>query len=119
MTLPSGYSSDVGERGSSLSGGQRQRVAIARTLISNPKLLILDEATSALDYETERHLCDNLINNLKDKTIFFITHRINTIKRANLILLMHEGKIDETGTHEELMEKRGRYYALYQQQEIN
>ncbi len=119
MTLPSGYSSDVGERGSSLSGGQRQRVAIARTLISNPKLLILDEATSALDYETERHLCDNLINNLRDKTIFFITHRINTIKRANLILLMHEGKIDETGTHEELMEKRGRYYALYQQQEIN
>ena len=118
MSLPSGYSSDVGERGSSLSGGQRQRIAIARTLLSNPKLLILDEATSALDYETERHVCDNLLTNF-DKTIFFVTHRINTIKRATMILLMHQGTIDEIGTHEELMKKRGRYYALYQQQEMN
>jgi len=119
MSLPNGYSSDVGERGSSLSGGQRQRIALARTLLSNPKLLILDEATSALDYETERYVCDNLLDNLNNKTIFFVTHRINTIKRADLIVLMHDGKIDERGTHEELMNKKGRYYALYQQQEIN
>ncbi|KGG21887.1 peptidase domain-containing ABC transporter [Prochlorococcus marinus] len=119
MSLPNGYSSDVGERGSSLSGGQRQRIALARTLLSNPKLLILDEATSALDYETERRVCDNLLDNINNKTIFFVTHRINTIRRAEKIILMHQGRIDESGTHEELMNKRGRYYALYQQQEIN
>ncbi|MFM2158015.1 MAG: hypothetical protein RLZZ124_489, partial [Cyanobacteriota bacterium] len=117
MDLPSGYSSDVGERGAGLSGGQRQRLAIARTLISNPKLLVMDEATSALDYDTERRVCDNLRDSLLDCTVFFITHRLSTIRRADLIVMMHQGAIVETGTHDELMALQGRYYALYRQQE--
>jgi len=117
MQLPSGYSTPVGERGASLSGGQRQRIAIARTLLANPKLLVMDEATSALDYETERKVCDNLINALHDCTVFFITHRLSTVRRAERIVVMHQGALVEQGSHDELMEKRGRYYALYRQQE--
>ncbi len=119
MELPSGYSTPVGERGASLSGGQRQRIAIARTLLSNPKLLVMDEATSALDYETERRVCDNLVNALHDCTVFFITHRLSTVRRADVIAVMHQGAIAEMGSHDELMEKRGRYFALYRQQEVS
>ena len=119
MELPAGYSSNVGERGAGLSGGQRQRLALARTLLSQPRLLVLDEATSALDYDTERRVCDNLVDNLKHCTVFFITHRLSTIRRADLIVMMHEGAVVETGTHDELIERRGRYYALYRQQEAN
>ena len=117
MDLPSGYSTPVGERGAALSGGQRQRVAIARTLLSNPKLLVMDEATSALDYETERKVCDNLLENLNDRTVFFITHRLSTIRQADMIVMLHQGAVVEVGTHDELMSHRGRYYALYRQQE--
>jgi ATP-binding cassette, subfamily B, bacterial HlyB/CyaB len=117
MELPSGYSTPVGERGSNLSGGQRQRVAIARTLLSNPKLLVMDEATSALDYETERKVCDNLHERLVDQTVFFITHRLSTIRQADMIVMMHQGAIVEIGTHDDLMKHRGRYFALYRQQE--
>ena len=116
MELPSGYSTPVGERGASLSGGQRQRVAIARTLLSNPKLLVMDEATSALDYETERKVCDNLLENLNDRTVFFITHRLSTIRNADIIVMLDKGAVVELGTHEELMDHRGRYFALYRQQ---
>jgi ATP-binding cassette subfamily B protein len=119
MELPNGYSTAVGERGASLSGGQRQRIAIARTLLSNPRLLVMDEATSALDYDTERQVCDNLKASLKDSTVFFITHRLSTIRRADQIVMMHQGAIVETGTHEELMALKGRYYALYRQQEAS
>ena len=119
MELPAGYSSPVGERGASLSGGQRQRIAIARTLLANPKLLVMDEATSALDYETERKVCDNLIQALHDCTVFFITHRLSTVRRADLIVVMHQGAVVEKGSHEELMDRRGRYYALYRQQEAS
>ena len=98
MNLSSGYSTPVGERGAALSGGQRQRVAIARTLLSNPKLLVMDEATSALDYETERKVCDNLLDNLNDCTVFFITHRLSTIRQANMIVMLHEGAVVEVGT---------------------
>ena len=118
MSLPSGYSTSVGERGSSLSGGQRQRIAIARTILTNPNLLVLDEATSALDYNTENNLCNNLIKNLSDKTVFFITHRLPSVVNADLILLMHKGKIDEMGTHDELMKLKGRYYGLISKQGI-
>ena len=119
MELPAGYSSNVGERGAGLSGGQRQRLALARTLLSQPRLLVLDEATSALDYDTERRVCDNLLDNLNHCTVFFITHRLSTIRRADLIVMLHEGAVVETGTHDELMERRGRYYALYRQQEVS
>ena len=119
MELPAGYSTPVGERGASLSGGERQRIAIARTLLANPKLLVMDEATSALDYETERKVCDNLIQTLHDCTVFFITHRLSTVRRADLIVVMHQGAVVEKGTHDELMNRRGRYYALYRQQEAS
>jgi ATP-binding cassette subfamily B protein len=117
MELPAGYSSDVGERGANLSGGQRQRLALARTLLSKPRLLVLDEATSALDYDTERRVCNNLLDNLQHCTVFFITHRLSTIRRADRIVMLHDGAIAEVGTHDELIERRGRYYALYRQQE--
>ena len=116
MNLPNGYSTEVGERGSSLSGGQRQRIAIARTLLNKPNILILDEATSALDYNTEKKLCDNLINNLKNNTVFFITHRLATIKNSDLIIVMHDGRLDEMGSYKKLMTNKGRYYALESQQ---
>ena len=119
MGLPSGYSTDVGERGAGLSGGQRQRIAIARTLLSSPKLLVMDEATSALDYDTEKRVCDNLRSSLRDCTVFFITHRLSTIRIADVIVMMHQGSIAEIGTHVELMQMKGRYYALYRQQEAS
>jgi ATP-binding cassette subfamily B protein len=117
MELPGGYSASVGERGANLSGGQRQRLALARTLLSRPRLLVLDEATSALDYDTERRVCDNLLDNLQHCTVFFITHRLSTIRRADRIVMLHEGALVEQGTHDALIEQRGRYYALYRQQE--
>ncbi|HEY9846934.1 MAG TPA: peptidase domain-containing ABC transporter, partial [Candidatus Caenarcaniphilales bacterium] len=117
MGLPNGYNTKVGERGSGLSGGQRQRIAIARTVLQNPRLLILDEATSALDYQAERQVCLNLAETFADRTVFFITHRLSTIKQADVILMMDQGAIVEQGTHADLMELKGSYYCLYQQQE--
>ena len=119
MDLPLGYSTNVGERGASLSGGQKQRLAIARTLISKPRLMIMDEATSALDYETESNVCENLRQTCKGLTVFFITHRLSTIKNADRVIMMHKGNISEIGKHEELIERKGRYFALYKQQESN
>jgi len=116
MDLPLGYNTRVGERGASLSGGQRQRVAIARTILHNPRLLILDEATSALDYDTEKQVCNNLKIWAKGRTVFFITHRLSTIQDSDTILVMDRGAAVEQGTHADLMELRGRYYTLYQQQ---
>jgi ATP-binding cassette, subfamily B, bacterial HlyB/CyaB len=115
MALPNGYSTSVGERGSSLSGGQRQRIAIARTVLQDPHLLILDEATSALDYNAERQVCLNLMQALKGRTVFFITHRLTTIRNADLILMMDQGRIIEQGTYEALMAMRGAFYCLEQQ----
>ena len=117
MEMPAGYSSDVGERGAGLSGGQRQRIALARTLLLQPRLLVLDEATSALDYDTERRVFRNLLESLNNCTVFFITHRLSTIKRADRIVMMHQGAVSEVGTHDDLMALKGRYYALFLQQE--
>jgi ATP-binding cassette, subfamily B, bacterial HlyB/CyaB len=117
MSLPNGYNTRVGERGSNLSGGQKQRIAIARTILQRPRLLILDEATSALDYDTERQVCRNLVNNFRGITIFCITHRLRTVQAADQILVMDRGMVAEVGTHEELTAKRGIYYCLSNDQE--
>jgi ATP-binding cassette subfamily B protein len=117
MKLPDGYSSSIGERATTLSGGQRQRIAIARTILGNPKLLIMDEATSALDYKTEKNVCENLSKSLNKQTVFFITHRLATIKDADLIVLMDKGNIAEIGNHDFLINKKGKYFDLYTQQE--
>ncbi|WP_244276211.1 peptidase domain-containing ABC transporter [Synechococcus sp. N19] len=119
MELPQGYASSVGERGSGLSGGQRQRIAIARAVLQRPNLLILDEATSALDYLTERQVCLNLKKAFEGSTVFFITHRLSTIRSADRILMMDAGALVEEGTHQELIQQQGRYYALYSQQEAD
>jgi subfamily B ATP-binding cassette protein HlyB/CyaB len=117
MGLPAGYNTVVGERGGSLSGGQKQRIAIARTVLQNPKLLILDEATSALDYHSERQVCNNLAEAFKGRTVFFITHRLTTVRNADVIIMMDQGSVVEQGSHDELMALKGRYYCLFQQQE--
>ncbi|MBR8837904.1 MAG: peptidase domain-containing ABC transporter [Stigonema ocellatum SAG 48.90 = DSM 106950] len=118
MSLPNGYNTRVGERGASLSGGQRQRIAIARSVLQRPKLLVLDEATSALDYPTERQVCLNLAKAFKGNTVFFITHRLNTIKNADMIVVMDGGKVIEQGSHDEMMALKGHYYYLYNQQDV-
>ena len=117
MDLPDGYNTKISEKGSNLSGGQRQRLSIARTILSEPRLLVMDEATSALDFQTEAAVCNNLRHELKGRTVFFITHRLGTIRQADSIVLMHQGRLIESGTHDELMDSKGRYYALYRQQE--
>tara|TARA_B100001989_G_scaffold229904_1_gene187600 strand:+ start:7383 stop:10358 length:2976 start_codon:yes stop_codon:yes gene_type:complete len=116
-----GYSSSVGERGSNLSGGQRQRIAIARMTLMQPNLLILDEATSALDIDTEIKVIQNLRNNFKGKTVFFISHRLSSLTFCDQILVLHQGVLEEKGTHRELINLNGRYAELYRQQglEIN
>ena len=116
MSLPSGYASSVGERGGALSGGQRQRIAIARTVLQNPRLLIMDEATSALDYQTERLVSLNLMEYFRGKTVLFITHRLNSVVHSDKIIMMHQGQVDEVGTHDQLMQLQGRYFALFGQQ---
>ena len=117
MELSDGYNTKLSEKGSNLSGGQRQRLAIARTLLQEPNMLVMDEATSALDYQTESMVCQNLRDHLQGRTVFFITHRLGTIRNADRIVLMHQGRLVEQGSHAELMELRSRYYALYRQQE--
>lgn len=114
--LPQKYNTVVGERGIFLSGGQRQRLAIARAVLVNAPVLILDEATSALDTESERLVQKALGNLMKNKTSIVIAHRLSTIRRANMIVVMERGKIIERGTHEELIERGGRYKRLYELQ---
>jgi ATP-binding cassette subfamily B protein len=117
MTLPNGYASPVGEQGRNLSGGQRQRIALARLVMQSPNLLLLDEATSALDAPTEQRVISNLRQKFHGKTILFATHRLSTVRLADRIYYLENGIIKETGTHIELIEKKGLYYALYLQQE--
>ena len=114
--LPKGYDTEVGERGSSLSGGQRQRIAIARALISNPRILIFDEATSALDYESERIIRDNMAMISRGRTTIVIAHRLSTIRDCDKIVCFDDGRIVEIGTHDELIQKEGYYRNLYNAQ---
>ena len=114
-----GFDAYVGERGVRLSGGQRQRIAIARVILKNAPLLVLDEATSALDYLTERTVCENLRRELSGDTVFFITHRLATIRSADKIMMMENGLLQEIGTHQQLLARKGLYYALYRQQDAS
>ena len=111
-----GYDTVIGDRGSKLSGGQRQRLSIARAILKNPPILILDEATSALDTESERLVQDALENLMKNRTSLVIAHRLSTVRNADLICVFHDGKIVERGTHDELMELKGRYTNLHKMQ---
>ncbi len=117
LELSEGYDTGVGERGTSLSGGQRQRIAIARTLLSNPRILIFDEATSALDYQSERIIQDNLKQICQGRTVFIIAHRLSTVRNADTIIVVEKGRIIEQGSHDQLMKQKGAYQNLYNQQE--
>lgn len=114
--FPEGYDTLVGERGSTLSGGQRQRIAIARALITDPKIIIFDEATSALDYESENIIMQNMDTIKKSRTMFIIAHRLSTVRSCDIIMALDKGQIIEFGTHDELMNKKGYYFNLHNQQ---
>ncbi|HEY9859103.1 MAG TPA: ATP-binding cassette domain-containing protein, partial [Candidatus Obscuribacterales bacterium] len=114
--LTQGYHTWVGERGVNLSGGQRQRIAIARAVLLNPRILILDEATSALDSESEALVQEALERIMQDRTVFIIAHRLATVRRADRILVVEQGQLVESGTHEELLAKGDRYARFYAQQ---
>jgi ATP-binding cassette, subfamily B, bacterial HlyB/CyaB len=116
LELPEGYDTIVGERGSSLSGGQKQRIAIARALITDPRILILDEATSALDYESERAIQEHMTEIARRRTVFIIAHRLSTVRRTDRILTVDRGRLVEDGTHDELIRTGGRYAALFRLQ---
>jgi subfamily B ATP-binding cassette protein HlyB/CyaB len=116
LELPEGYDTIIGERGSSLSGGQRQRIAIARALISDPRILILDEATSALDYESERVIQQNMSEIAKGRTLFIIAHRLSTVRATDRIITIERGRLIEDGKHDDLVRTGGRYATLYRMQ---
>ena len=118
VQLPEGYDTVIGERGGKLSGGQRARVAIARALATRPKLLLLDEATASLDYESERLIHDNMATIAEGRTVFMVAHRLSTLRMADRILVLENGRLIETGRHASLMGQGGRYASLYKAHQV-
>jgi subfamily B ATP-binding cassette protein HlyB/CyaB len=118
LKLPQGYDTLIGERGSKLSGGQRARIAIARALARNPQLLLLDEATASLDYDSERLIHDNMATLAQGRTVFIVAHRLSTLRLADRILVLDQGRLIETGHHRALMKQEGRYAALYKAHQV-
>jgi len=116
LEMPEAYDTIVGERGTSLSGGQRQRIAIARALVTNPRILIFDEATSALDYVSERVIQTNMKQIAQGRTVFIIAHRLSSVRQTNRIITIDRGRIVEDGTHDELVRTGGRYATLHRLQ---
>ena len=113
---PDGYDTQVGENGSELSGGERQRIAIARAIIHNPRILILDEATSSVDTHTEKLIQEAIANLIKGRTTFAIAHRLSTLRSADRLVVLDEGKMAEVGSHAELMKKKGHFYRMVETQ---
>lgn len=118
LEMPQGYDTIIGERGSRLSGGQRARIAIARALVTNPRLLLLDEATASLDYESERVIHDNMAQITAGRTVFIVAHRLSTLRLANRILVLEKGRLIETGSHADLIAGTGRYNDLYKAHQV-
>lgn len=114
--LPDGYDTYIGTDGGNLSGGQKQLLCITRLMLVNPPMLILDEATSSIDTRTDIKIQKAFNNLMRDKTTFIVAHRLSTIKNADLILVMNNGSVIETGTHNELLAKKGFYFNLYNSQ---
>ena len=116
MKFPDGYETMVGERGTRVSGGERQRISIARAILKDPRILILDEATSSVDTETESKIQDALGRLIQGRTVFAIAHRLSPLKHANRLVVLKDGKVDELGTHEELIAQGGPYANLCEKQ---
>jgi ATP-binding cassette subfamily B protein len=113
---PDGYDTQVGERGQQLSGGERQRIAIARAVLHNPRILILDEATSAVDTDTEKQIQDAIARLIRGRTTFAIAHRLSTLRNADRLVVLKNGQIEEIGSHDELLARRGEFYRLVEMQ---
>ena len=118
MEMPQGYETHLEERGTNISGGQLQRIAIARAVLGNPSVLLLDEATSALDAEAEASVQLGLSQAMKSRTVLVIAHRLSTVQEADQIIVLDKGRICDTGSHDELMGREGRYLELCSRQLI-